>query len=83
MFSWQPFFGTLRYFPPCEILNTDTKENSGQPLGMRKGINSDRLRTISRANMRNTIAVLQNKKKKIETFIWNLGKETKVEKGKT
>ena len=55
--------------PPCEILNTDTKENSGQPLGMRKGINSDRLRTISRAKMRNTIAVLQNKKKKIETFI--------------
>ena len=31
--------------PPCEILNTDAKENSGQPLGMRKGINSDRLRT--------------------------------------
>ena len=30
--------------PPCEILNTDAKENSGQPLGMRKGINSDPLR---------------------------------------
>ena len=31
--------------PSAKILNTDAKGNSGQPLGMRKGINSDRLRT--------------------------------------
>ena len=40
----KPFFGKLHYVPPCEILNTDAKENSGQPFVMRKGINSDRLR---------------------------------------
>ena len=73
----------LLYVPPCYILKTDVKENSGQPSGMRKVINSDRLRASFPRKNEKQIAVLQNKKKKIETFIWNLGKETKVEKGKT
>ena len=34
----------LRYVPPCDILNMDAKVNSGQPSGVRKEINSDRLR---------------------------------------